>query len=378
MGGTWVLLDQDGNVILPGPKVRLEPTQPEPTEPPPPPPVEPPPPEEPGPPEEPEPPTPQPAPVPTPPPVVVVEPTPAPEPPSPTEPPPSTTTRHPVPTWLRGVSPGKVALASIVGLFHLFTLRSTAMALHEVLGWTGPGLAVGMELGTFVLLAGVMSEMPWRRWGVLLAFSAIKVYAGAYVYDHELGGAGSDRDLAAQSFAALQAEVFAPLLDETSTAETAATTAQGICDDELTGRSGSVPGRGRKAQRLCDEARQLRGEATRAHDRLQRVAPYFEGTADLDALGLYERAREVSGLLGRPAPSRDDYYRSPLFSPVYGVLEGKDTAIVAVVLALFIDLAGLVMGSGLHYHPGPDLPTRVVGARLWWRRLRAAWSGPLP
>jgi hypothetical protein len=70
--------------------------------------------------------------------------------------------------------------------------------------------------------------------------------------------------------------------------------------------------------------------------------------------------------------------RDTVVQRLVAVLEGRDTAIVAIVLAVFIDLAGLVMGTGLHHHPGPDLPDRVYGWRLWQRRLNRALRDPLP
>lgn len=227
-------------------------------------------------------------------------------------------------------------IGAMVG-FGTFLPLVVAIGIPTLTVWGGLALIGGL---------GKVS-LGWVRRPIIVAFTLVNVYGSFYAWNDLLAGAGAETEMARAAHRELRAEVFAPVESGAADAERAAVAAERKCEDESSQRRG---GYGARARTLCDEARDLRAAADAAKAKRDALAPYFtDAVFALAPREMWDQAALAAGVANVAAPAPEAYYEVPLLRALNDLVAGRMAAIVALVFAFCIDLAGIALGRGLHH-----------------------------
>lgn len=227
-------------------------------------------------------------------------------------------------------------IGAMVG-FGTFLPMAVAIGIPTLTVWGGLALIGGL---------GKVSLGAVRR-PVIVAFTVVNVYGSFYAWNDLLAGSGAETEMARAAHRDLRAQVFAPVDSVAADAERHAVAAERKCEDESSQKRG---GYGSRARTLCDEARDLRATADAAKAKRDALAPYFtDAVFALPAREMWDQAALAAGVANVPAPLPEAYYEVPLLRALDDLWAGKTAAIVALLAALLIDLAGILLGRGLHH-----------------------------
>jgi hypothetical protein len=227
--------------------------------------------------------------------------------------------------------------------FHAYEWVATAAGTSIALGWAlGVPLATLVICTSFALSMGVGAHMKWRRRFLMVALNVGIVFAGFIAgYNHQ--APADDANLRArEAHARFESEVWVPAQLAARTAEAQV---KGLADRLEAECSRDYCGP--KAAEVETEKAEAEVEAAPLVLQRDALAPYFEN-APTDPAALHANDVAAAAKAGVPAPARSDYVEPALLLPFNRLAQGDPFAWFALMLALFFDLPGLVLSSGLH------------------------------
>jgi hypothetical protein len=226
-------------------------------------------------------------------------------------------------------------IGAMVG-FSTFLPLAVAIGIPTITVWFGLALIAGLG----------EKSLGWVRRPIIVAFTIVNVYGSFYAWNDLMAGHGAETEMARAAHREFRAQVFAPLDAVALDTEATATAAERKCEDESSQKRG---GYGIRARLLCDEARDLRAAADAATAKRDALASHFgDDVFAMAPAEMWDHAALAAGTANVEAPLREMYVEVPLLRAIDDLAAGKTAAIVALLAAMLIDLAGILLGRGIH------------------------------
>ena len=276
---------------------------------------------------------------------------------------------RPMPRWVRDRD---WALLGLLALLNIGSAYTTILGARQILpAGMSDVLGLAVQLMLFLMLAGfAVNRSVIRRWMAITLFAAASIYTSFFTYYEELAKEADERvqlDRAMQEHAGLVSAVYQPARSRSDKLNSEAEAMIDLADREANrGSTTGVKGYGPVARRYAEEGNLKLVEAQRLEADVDRLQPHFEYEMEgLTAEEVYRRDLSAWQLAPQdwkvevPAPLREDYVdlsaQVALLTPYNRVRAGEMPAIVALMLAAFVDGIAIFLGTAIQARNRPPL-----------------------